>query len=111
MRKWQLDVHDNYAEKLVPMLISIFEYFIEDFTKEELNSILPLINQLKKWDFEYNIESIPATIYTILEAFYWEKCFIAINPSYRVHLQFNYVIEQFYARTLSKWAKQIKESN
>ena len=109
-KEMQMDVEDEFAKKMFPLLLSIVDDFKEDFfTKgsEEMEKINNLTYVLKKWDGKTTANSEEAVIYNV-----WVDCiFSGVLKKYFNGSEYernsavnNFFSNQFWGNMAKDWS-------
>ena len=101
MLEIQLDVHDVFAEDLVPKIINIVEKQLKEFSKEDYEKIQTMIRHLKNWDYEVTLESIESTIFYVIFSNMNDHLFLKyFNDQDKYFIINNYPFMDFISRLI-----------
>ncbi|EGR30548.1 hypothetical protein IMG5_129652 [Ichthyophthirius multifiliis] len=104
----QNDVKDAYAEKVLPFLIDLYEKNKKKFLqKEDLTQCDAMINVLKKWDSNVEVNSVGSSIYYSIDHFISKKLIpqYSENQQEKQKVTHSFVFDHFKLNSIVRWAQ------
>lgn len=108
----QQDVIDIIAEQITPKVLEIIKGAKKDLTADQVKSVDEMVAILSGWDGSFDLESVPATLYTRWKIQFYRNLFAKYldDESQRMALGENYHFTDTYQRLVTGVLAEKEES-